>query len=426
MQVERLISTLQGLSKPWEIIIWSIIYISLFIGICKIIRIIFHVIFGKIKPAELAESTESRGTTMDNRWVVRERASWCDLWASTSERRLVTVASGSPIEIIPIGNYQVPFLRKYDSLAFVSMGPKQVDVSLKGNAGTSDGVGVEGKVSVQVIIRDEESCVKRIATDPNEEERLLRDSILTVVQETISSHTWHLMMSIGEEFAQTAEQELSELLGRTASCFMVKSLTVQEIRPQNKAFAESLEKAAKAKEEEKLQRDLLQLRAEKEALERKAKEEELKSKLQMQKLQHQWELEAEREQVKLQQEKDDAQISTQKKLSELLETEPGMLAAHPEETFAYKSKEQDVEMVINKEKEKILREWIRSTQSKMIGRMLGRFDLMEAVLERHLNIRLSEVSEDLPMLPPEEETQQINDKSKDSSTTIELSDEENT
>lgn len=353
------------------------------------------------------------------KWVTKEEAKRFALWHSTEERRLVTIASLSPLEVIPIGEYRVPFLLKYDSLAFVSMGPKQVEVSLKGNAGTSDGVAVEGKISVQVIIRDEESCIKRIAADPDEEERLLRDSILTAVQETIASNTWHLMMSIGEKFTQTTEQKLSELLRRTTSCFAVKSLTIQEIRPQHKALAESLEKAARAKEEEKLLKDLVHLKVEREALERKAKEEELRSELQMQKLQHQRELEAEREKLKLQDEKDDAQISTQKKLSELLKTEAGRIAAFPNEMFGYLSKELEVKITHNKEREKLCREFLRTSQSFQAGQ----FNAMRAFLAQNFGVRFSEES---PMLPSEEEkeTKQIDDKSKDSSKTSESNDKE--
>lgn len=354
-----------------------------------------------------------------SKWVIRKEPKWLNLLYSTSERRLVAVASGSPIEVIPIGGYWVPLIRKYDSLAFVSMGPKQVDVNLKGNAGTSDGVAVEGKASVQVIIRDEESCIKRIAADPDEEERLLGDSILTAVQETISSHTWHLMMSIDEEFAQTAEKKLTELLDRTASCFAVKSLTIQEIRPQNKEFAESLEKAARLKEEEKLQRDLVRLKAERAALERKAKEDELESELQMQKLRHQWELEGEREKLKLQQEKDDAQISTQKELSELLKTEAGRIAVLPKEMFGYLLKELEVKIIEDKERQKLYREFLRSSLSVQTGEIRA----MKALLAQQFGVRWSE---ETPMLPTGEEDKEAAQKEeggKESSMSSKLNDD---
>lgn len=363
----------------------------------------------------LLKRRKKKGGDDMSKWVIKKEAKWLHLLHSTSERRLVTVASGSPIEVIPIGEYRewVPLIRKYDSLAFVSMGPKQVDVGLKGNAGTSDGVTVEGKVSVQVTIRDEESCIKRIAADSDEEERLLSDSILTAVQETIASHTWHQMMSIGERFAQTAEQKLSELLLRTASCFAVTSLTIQKVRPQNNAFAESLEKAARAKEDERLQKDLTQLRAEREALERKAKEEELESKLQMQKLEHCWELGVERDKLKLEQEKDDAEISTQKKTAELLQTEAGRIAWLPEEMFEHLAKELELKITDSKERQKLIREMVRFSLSPLAGEVR----IMKAFLAQQYGVRFSEES---PMLAPsedeeeEKETQQINDKTKDS------------
>lgn len=357
-----------------------------------------------------------------SKWVTIKEAKWFDLLHSTSERRLVTVASGSPLGVIaffPTSAYRVPLIRKFDSIAFVNMGPKQVDVSLKGNAGTSDGIAVEGKVSVQVIIRDEERCIKRIVADPNEEERLLSDSILTAIQDTIASHTWHLMMSVGEKFAETAGQKLSELLEKTTSCYAVKSLTVQELRPQNKALAESLEKAARAKEDEKLQTDISRLRAERAACERKTKEEELESELQMQKLRHQRELEEQREKLKLQQEKDDAQISAQRKLSELMKTEAGRIAALPKEMFGYLLKELEVKVTDNKERQKLYLEILRTSQSFQAGQ----FNAMKAFLTQHYGVSFSD---ETPMLASqaEKETQQINDKSKDSSQTPELNEEE--
>jgi hypothetical protein len=352
-----------------------------------------------------------------SKWVTKEEAKRFDLWHSTKERRLVTIASDSPLEVIPIGEYRVPFIRKFDSLAFVRMGPKQVEVSLRGNAGTSDGIAIDGKISVQVIIRDEESCIRRIAADADEEERLLSDAILSAVQETIASNTWHQMMSIGEKFAQYAEHKLSELLSKTNSCFAVKGLTIQEIHPQNKVLAESLENAATAKEEEKLQKELVQLKVERIALERKYKEEELKSELQMQKLQHQRELQAEREKIKLQEERANAQISTQKKLSEILKTDEGRIAAFPERMFEILIKELDVKISDNTEREKLLREFIKAYQSFQAVQ----YKAMRVFVAQNFGVRFSE---EPPMLPEEEkDIKQINDESKDNDNTLEPNEE---
>ena len=193
------------------------------------------------------------------KWVTYEsKVSCLHKFYSSEESRLVTVKHGTPIDVVPTGYFTPPFplFRLFDSVAFVSMTPKQVEVEIKGNAGTSDGVAVQGRVSVQVVVKDDLQIIKRMVVDAEGEENLLRDSIVTAIQETIASHTWHKVVSVGEELTKATEEKLLELLQLSNSCFMVRSLTIQEIRPQNKEFADSLEKAARAREDEKLQKEL--------------------------------------------------------------------------------------------------------------------------------------------------------------------------
>lgn len=355
-------------------------------------------------------------------WISVERARWMETY-STKERRLVTVASGSPLDVIPIGKFIVPLLlRSFDSLAYVNMGPKQVNVSLTGNASTSDGVPIEGKVDVQVIISDDESSIKRMVIDPVEEERLLSASILTSVQETLASCTWYQVMSFGDGLSKTAEQKLSEALRITTSCFAVKSVTVQDIRPKNKTLAESLEKAAQAKEDEKLQRDLASLRAERVVFERRAKEDELQSELRLQQLQYQHELDREREQLKLEHEKVKAKNSAMKELSELLKTEEGRIAALPNEMFGYLIKELEVRVTDEQERKRLYRELLRTGQSFQAGQ----FSAMKAFIEQQFGVHLSE---EAPMLVGGEQskatTSQKGDGLNDDNSTSELSGEKN-
>jgi hypothetical protein len=228
-------------------------------------------------------------------------------------------------------------------------------------------------------------------------------------------------MSIGGTFVQTAEQKLSELLHRTTSCFTVKSLTIQEIRPQNKELAESLEKAARVKENEELEKRLACLRAERAAIEREEEEKEQESKLRLQKLQEQHGLESEREKLKLEQEKSDARISTQKKVAELLGAIAGRMAVFPKETSEYLLKELDVRIIEDKERQKLIRDLLKNALSFQVGQLSA----LKAVIAQHTGIHLSEESPLHPVLSEGEEKEEKEDaqesnETKDSSKTPEL------
>ena len=303
--------------------------------------------------------------------ITKETSSRLKLWHSTIERRMVTISADSPVDVIPTGQHREPALiRNYDSLVFISMGPKQVEVDLKGNAGTNDGVTIEGKICVQAVVNDQESHIKRIAVDAEAEEHLLKDAIIAAVQETTASQAWQSMMSVGEKLSQSAKLKLVDLLHGTDSCFSVRSLTIKEIRPLNKEFAALLEKAARAKAE------------------RKAKEEETAGDILVKKVQHEWELQSERGRLKLQQEKEILGIATKKEIIPLLKTDAGKMAIYPQETFKYKSKELEVEIADREEKERWLQMLFKGIQS----RSLGQLDAIRAMLDRQFGIKFTDES----------------------------------
>lgn len=329
--------------------------------------------------------TEGRteAKTAESKWVSLVRAKLWRLWYSTAERRLVTIASSTPIKVIPVGPYRVPIYRRYDSLAYVDMGPKQLSVCLEGNTCTSDKIAVEGWVSVEVMVKDDESCIKRIAINSEEEEKLLTASTLTALQETIVSCPWRQVMSVGEDFRQSVSEKLSKLL-HDNSCFVLKNLTIQVIRTQNKALAEALEKAERV------------------AAERKAKEEELQGELHLKKLSHESELEMERGKMKLEQEKVEAQISTQQQLSEVLKTEEGRIAVLPKEMFGLFSKRAEIEILDRRERERFWQMLFKLNQAILAGK----FSVARPLLERMYNIQLAEKMEKIPELGLEEEPEE--------------------
>lgn len=349
-----------------------------------------------------------KGVNM-SKWVNKEEVSWLKLYHSTDEKRLVSVGSNGPLEVFPVSKkaYRAPWFRRdYDSFAFVNMEQKTLDIELE-NVTTNDRVRVEGYVSIQCKIKDDEKCIKTIVINEEEEESAFTKKILNIIQSTISEENWCDIVPVKERITKNVKQTLLKELsendkedGEPLYCFLFKGLTWSEIKPRDKELAESLEKQAKLIEDEKYKKEFARIRGEMAEIERSEKEREQEHIIQLQNKQQEADLTKERASMELEQYKSEIQIEIQEKKAKLLATKSGWLAAHPQETFKYLMKELDIQITDSVERQKLYREYLKATQYFRSGQI----NAINAWLERQHGFRIGEepvptITEEGQMLP---------------------------
>ena len=102
--------------------------------------------------------------------------------------------------------------REYDSFAFVDMEQKTVNIEMTGNVTTKDGVRVEGNVSIQCIIKDDEKCIKRIAINEDEEVRSFKDAVFHIIRDTIAEEQWCDIVPVKGKITEQVKKALLAVL----------------------------------------------------------------------------------------------------------------------------------------------------------------------------------------------------------------------
>lgn len=347
-----------------------------------------------------------------SKWVNKEKVSPFKLYHSTEEKRLVSVASDKPLEVYPVRKkaYRLPWLtfrREYDSFAFVDMEQKTVNIEMTGNVTTKDGVRVEGNISVQCIIKDNEKCIKRIAINEDEEVRSFKDTVFHVIRDTIAEEQWCDIVPVKGEITEQVKKSLLAVLKENDEtnepkyCFQFRSLNWGYIKPQNKKLAETLERTAEEIADADRKIAVAEKQAEASKIERIEEEKELDDNIKLQEKQQKVELTKERDNMQLEKDKAEAQIKIQIEKAKLLQTRSGWMAAHPQESFEFLMKELDIQVADNVERQKLYREYFKATQYFKSGQI----NAINAWLERQHGFRIAEegavsaVTEEGQMLP---------------------------
>lgn len=318
-----------------------------------------------------------------NRWISVKKVKWREQYHSTLQLRLVNMDNSSPVRVLTPGWYRIPARGECDQLAFVEMTPKRVTLEIAGNVQTKDGIAVTGKINAQVKINDEDMSIKGMVSNAEEEESLLTDSMLASAREGIITHTWQEVISTGEEFLETTRQRLVAVLNKVNSCFTVVSLAINELRPEDKAIALSLQEEQKA------------------TLERAAKKAELEGELEEQGLREEAKLAEEEARMLLESKKAQTGIIALTEKAELLKTEEGKTAAFPQEMFAQSLEELKFKTLQHEKEMSLYRELLKTTLSNQVAFQAGQFDAIRGVLAQRFDINLSEA----PMLDLGEKTE---------------------
>lgn len=309
-----------------------------------------------------------------------------DSWFSTPEKRIVLRKAKTSIKVIRDASYRVFWPRTYDVLCFVEMTPKSVEVELSGNAVSADGVPVNGLISCQAYVSDDDQKIKRVAADAVSEEDSLRSSILAGVQQAIAQTAWRELLSVGADLRQKLFTQVCSVLADADTCFEIRSLTVKKLVPVKTELAESLERMAQAREEESLRHELAVQRSSRVLLERKSETESLETQLLLERMRKASDLEMERDQIALEKLKREEALAAQRELAELLKTEEGRLAALPSDTFRYLTKELEVKVLEDADRQRLYRDLLRTSQSHKSAKLA----MLEAYVAQQFGIKIAD------------------------------------
>ena len=318
-----------------------------------------------------------KGSNM-SKWVNKEKVSRLKLYHSTDEIRLVSLASDKPLEVYPIRKkaYRLPWFtisREYDSFAFVDMEQKTVNIEMTGNVTTKDGVRVEGNVSIQCIIKDDEKCIKRIAINEDEEVRSFKDAVFHIIRDTIAEEQWCDIVPVKGKITEQVKKALLAVLKENDEtnepkyCFQFRSLNWGDIKTQNIKLAETLERTAEeiADADRKIAVAAKQNEVAKIEQERQKKEEIFQSR--MKKVQQSMDIWIRKREQILGHEQNLKQIEIWEEIKALLDSEAGKLAVYPEKQFGVMIEELKTKLTDKKEMIRMYELLVNNKQSYTAG-----------------------------------------------------------
>ena len=343
---------------------------------------------------------------MDNKRVSFREIKRGERYSSTLQLKLVTIGNdNTPVRVLAPGLYVIPWSYKRkgqcDRIAFVDMTPKQITLQIQGNVNTKDGIAITGSINVQFAIKDDEGSIKRVIINSQEEESLLTNSTLTAFREGILAYNCQKIRLAGQTFVNDAEKRLADILEKTCSCFQLESLTINFIRSEDEEIALTPAKQEKenlARLAEKT-RMLHQLDSEKTKLvgeletekarnqfKRIEKKEDLSLELEEQRLRNQIKIEEMREKILIAAEESMAKMSALKEQAALLKTEEGQMAAFPEQVFAQKTKELELQMAQIRKETTIYKEVMEQLFSNKVAHLTGQIEATNSIHGLRLSI----------------------------------------
>jgi len=345
------------------------------------------------------------------------KASWLDVQNSTTEKRVATLLSNTPFKIYaPDEQYSGALFRTYDSYALIDMTTNKEEFVIRDQLVTSDGIGIEAKLTINYQIIDEEEKIRKALVNMNGEKDLLLHSIIRRLQEFIKDFK---SVDIKKEVSNSTTMlydKLSAIEKESATCFHIRSISIANFSILNSDINSIVSKSLKDIETENAQKEITKIKLEKAGLEQDFKISEAKGQIELEKIKAQNELELDKlkEQHKLEIEKNKQtnQIELEKQKLEVdklrhqneliykleqadaLQTEHGKFALFPEEMFNVLKKELELKLANNNDKQKILSQFLQLSLNNNQSYQSGQLNAMKAFLSRHLNIQLSELNLD--------------------------------
>jgi hypothetical protein len=347
------------------------------------------------------------------KFIETHKASWGDLQNSTKEKRVATLIDGSPHKIYKADEqYSGSIFRSYDQYAIIYMGTNKEDFAIKDQLITSDGVGVEAKLTLNYNIIDEDEKIRKAIVNVDGERDLLIQSITRRLQEFIKNFK---AVDIRKEVSNATTlliEKLPVIEKESDTCFHVRSISVANFLVQNSDLNTIVSKSLKDIETENAQREITRIKLEKATLEQDYKVNEAKGQIELEKIkaaneleleklkeQHKLDIEKSKQANQIDLEKQKLEVEKLKRQNEILhkleqaealQTEHGKFAFFPEEMFNVLKKELELKLANNNDKQKILSQFLQLSLNNNQSYQSGQLNAMKAFLSRHLNIQLTE------------------------------------
>lgn len=338
----------------------------------------------------------------DSTWIERrtELATF-RRYMSTGERRIVLLRDGVPILVPPVG-WCYPRLRRADTIIWVNMLPRRVIYEFAGDILSQERVPLRGRISMELVVKNEESAVQRIALDPEDEQLFVEDALQHVLQSVTSQFPWDGLHSTVASMNLKLEEGVKKALAERVAPVALVDLHITHLGTADSSVAEAAFRRAQDKETAatelaKLAHAQSMLDAEKriEALQVTRDREIARERLQMIQEAERSKLELARETARTEREIEAEKIENKIRYAELLASEAGQLTLFPAQVFAERLKKLEVAKFDGEAQRQFFRDMLKAYATFRAGE----HQALRDVLSTQSNIRLSSTALPAPEMP---------------------------
>ncbi|OHE82499.1 MAG: hypothetical protein A2107_13420 [Verrucomicrobia bacterium GWF2_62_7] len=308
-------------------------------------------------------------TTTKNNWVEFKTFSYWEPYASTRERRAIQILVNTPVKVLEDGVYIVPFFHQgeFDTIGFVSMGPRRISFDLSGKTVTKDGIAFQGEFALELSVQDKPESVQMIALHAQEQEELIRDRAFVSLQAVARRHTYDTLDTERERMMTEVLAEFTDKYS-DGCAFRVNAVYLITLEPQDKDIREARLKDTQAAERDALAIKEAERRFQQAEREGKAELAEAKTQLEIEKLKKEHELELEKKRA-------EHAMELLLKRAELMKTEAGQMAVDMQMVMNFKKHQAEIEKIIAEIQDKRSRDMLKAVFSFTTGQnsILGSF-----------------------------------------------------
>jgi len=291
----------------------------------------------------------SMGQIEDLTWVERRtNLPLVRRYMSTEERRIVLLRDGVAI-MVPAVGWCYPRLHGADTIAWVNTLPRRVLYEFAGDILSQERVPLQGRISMELVVKGEESAIQRVALHSEDEQLLVEDAVQQLLQAVASGFPWDGLHSTVAAMNASLEEEIKKVLAERVAPISLIDLHITEIGPCDPSVAAAAlrrvqERERGAAELAKLAHAESILDAEKRIEAKKvSKDSEIeRGRLQMSREAERSKIALARDKARAEREIETARIADKIRYADFLASEAGQLILFPAQMFAERLKRLEV------------------------------------------------------------------------------------
>ena len=265
------------------------------------------------------------------------------LWQSHEERRAVLFLKDSPVRVLAPGSFRVPFFgffsRDFDQVRYVVTGVRSIVCEFDGEVNTMDGIAMRGRLVANARVKAGESSIIRMAIAEENENNRIAELMLKAAQDTLSTVAYEDAVPLNEERAKAFRSLTLEKCGVSESVLELVDANIGELTASDADVRRTFEEKARRKAE--------------------------------------LDLDFQSHQMKISQDRD---------IVEILSTFEGQLALVPDVARRLKEKELEVEILKDREQQKLMLTLVKAASSFEHGQTSA----LRALMQTHLKVDLPE------------------------------------